>query len=406
MSFVLLRIASRSFRRNRRRSLITASSVAFSVWLAVVFLGTRKSTYLRLLDAGTRAGYGHLTIANPAYFETQSGHSRIEVSSILAKISVIPGIRAILPRISSRAVIATANKSTGAALLGIDPTRESPDTNLMLASHVKGQILTADDTSGCYAGSALAEHLGVEIGGKIVYTTTATDGEMVSQVAYLRGTFRTGSGEIDNHTVLLPLKKLRETLAYGDDEVSFLAVYADQEADLPVIPRLDRAIVKSWFETLRDLANFMRIDDVVHRILLFFIGLIVASGILNTMMLSVLERRRELGVMLALGMTPLQLVAIVSLEAGFIAMLGLLMGAITSAPFYFYLNRYGLDLSGFIGQKVDAGGVSIDLVISCLLEWSDLRAIALVLLGLTLLAAALPAVRASTTDPIKTIREP
>lgn len=406
MSSPLLRMAVRSFRRNRRRTLITASSVAFSVWLAVVFVGTRQSTYARLLDAGTRAGYGELTIARRAHFEGAGAGSRVALEAAEAQLAGLKGVRAAHPRVVTRAVVATATKSTGAALFGFEPAGERADTNLMLAAHLAGERLSPGDVQGCYAGAALAEHLGLELGGKLVYTTTAVSGEMVSQVAYLRGIFRTGSGELDGHTLLLPLESLRQTLGYGSSEASFVAVYFDEGKE----PRLPAATgdveIQSWRETLPDLASFMRIDEAFYRVLLLFIALIVASGILNTMMLSVLERRRELGVMLALGMTPAGLVLLVTLEAAMVALLGLALGACTVAPFYLYLSRVGIDLSRLFGQKLDAGGVAVDFVIGCKLSVQDVQAIFVVLAALTLLAAAFPAVRAALTDPITTIREP
>jgi ABC-type lipoprotein release transport system permease subunit len=404
MSSLLFRMAARSFRRNRRRTLITASSVAFSVWLAVVFVGTRQSTYARLLDAGTRAGFGEMTIAHRAHFEGAA--ARVGVEAAKAQLAGLEGVRAAHPRVATRAVVATATKSTGAALLGIEPASERADTNLMLAAHLAGERLAPGDLQGCYAGAALAAHLGLELGGKLVYTTTAVNGEMVSQVAYLRGIFRTGSGELDGHTLLLPLASLRHTLGYGAGEASFVAVYFDEDSRPRLPAPAGDVEARSWHSTLPDLANFMRIDEAFYRVLLLFIALIVASGILNTMMLSVLERRRELGVVLALGMTPAGLVLLVTLEAAMVAGLGLALGAVTVAPFYLYLSRVGFDVSWLFGHKLDAGGVAVDFVLGCKLFIQDVQAIGIVLAALTLAAAAFPAARAALTDPITSIREP
>ena len=210
MGMMSITFASRNLWRHRRRTLITAMSVAFGVWLCVVFVGTRQSTYDRLVAAGTKAGYGHVMIARRGYLETPSAAIRFAFEGPLKDLAAdSEAIRSAVPRILSNAVVMTSGKNTGAALLGIDAAKENGDNNLFLQGLTVGKPWAAEDELGCLVGAAMAEHLKLEPGSKIVYTTTDLNGQMVSHLSYVRGIFRTGSFEFDGHLVLLPLAALQ-----------------------------------------------------------------------------------------------------------------------------------------------------------------------------------------------------
>jgi ABC-type antimicrobial peptide transport system permease subunit len=134
------------------------------------------------------------------------------------------------------------------------------------------------------------------------------------------------------------------------------------------------------------------------------VGLLIAAGILNTLMMSVMERTREFGMMMAVGMAPSQVVAMVVAESFLIAILGLLMGVLLTTPWYLYMVRVGLDFSGQIGDDYSTSGVLIDPVLKFRLFRESAIAIGLGVFGLTMLAGVFPAFKAGRVPPVDSIR--
>jgi len=412
--FLAIRLGARNLFRNRRRAVITALSVAFGVCVAVVFIGTRQSMYDRLIDSGAKGGYGLFSVSQPGYIAEPSPSSQFAWDqSLRQQLAQLPGVTLVAPRIAAMAVIATSKSSTGAALLGIDPEVEPIASNQMLANLVYGTVLAPGDQQGCLIGAAMAAHLGVNLGEKVIFTTTDRQGQIVSSIAYLRGTFRTGSLELDGHLVVLPLALMRQTLDYPENGVSFLAIFAPPESDLVAIGEaLKKRLgslpleLSSWRKTLPDVAQAIDLDASLYRVLFTFTGIIVSIGILNTMMLNILERRREFGVMLALGLTPVTLVSMVLSEALMIGLLGLVLGAVVASPLYWYLHQFGLDLTIFLKDGVASQTKGIEDLLGCRITMGDIKQIAFGLIAMNFLAALYPAVAAARTVPILAIRAP
>ncbi len=409
---MIARLAGRNLWRNRRRTLVTAASVAFGVWLAVLFVGTRQATYHRLLDASARTGLGTVTLASPAAFSDDDRPSRLGGVARLAELArATPGVEAAVARSLASAVVATATRSAGAQVFGIEPGRESAATSLYLAGLASGEPLASGDGLGCLIGELMAERLGLHVGSKLVYTTSDAGGGLSEQGATVRGLFRTGSAELDGHVLVVALEALRLTLGQGPDEASIVAVYPSPGQDPGDLgDRLARSLASDqvqvfpWQETQAELARYVQIDSVVYRLIVGFIAIIIASGILNTMMMNVTERRRELGIMLAVGLSPLALFTMVLLEASLIGLAGLALGIVAVTPFYLFLSLVGIDLTALLGDNLEAGGVAVRLIVSCRLAPGSGAVIALLLMLLTVAAAVFPAAKAALTVPVKTVR--
>ena len=412
MQSLAILLGARNLFRNPRRAIITALSVAFGVCVAVVFIGTRQSMYDRLIESGAMGGYGVFSLSQPGFIAEPTPSSQFAWSEQLQQLTAeLPGVSLVAPRISAMAVVATSKSSTGAALLGIDPGLDSKDINLMLANLKSGASLTSGDPQGCLIGRAMAEHLGVAIGQKVTFTTTDRQGQIVSNIAYLRGTFETGSLELDGHLVMLPLTFMRQVLDYPEHGVSFLAFFVPPEADLAKIETIINKRLagtplelSSWRKSLPDVAQAIDLDASLYNLLFFFAGIIVSIGILTTMMLNILERRREFGVVLALGMTPSTLVAMVLSEALMIGLLGLCIGALMAAPLYLYLHQVGLDLTIFLSGESSMGPKGVEDFLGCRLTVREVAMIGGLLLLMNLAAALYPAVTAARTVPIDAIR--
>jgi len=406
------KIAWRNLWRRKRRTLITGISIGFGVMLAVTFTGTGDYGYTNMINTSAIMGLGHVTIEPHGYNQTPSLDKRLrKTGQIRERVLAMPGVNDAIVRIMGQAMFASASKTIGGVFMGIDPAQESPEQNLLIRSLVQGELFSGKDSRGVVVGSKMAEKLNLRIGKKLVYTTTDVSGEIVSEIARVTGIFKTGVNEVDGGMVLLPINSMRATLHYDAQDATLLAViindqrHAERMRDKISLAEGDPQIeVLSWQQTQAELAGIITMDRSGNYISQFLIGLLIAAGILNTLLMSVLERTREFGVMMAVGMSPRTLFMLVVVESLWLAIIGIVIGIIITAPWYAYLYYVGLDFSGAIGEDYSAGGILVDPLIRIRLYKESIIAILTGVFSLTLLAGLYPAWRAGRIPPVESLK--
>ncbi len=408
----LTRMAWRNLWRRKRRTAITAFSIAFGVFLSVTFTGSADYVYTNMINSGAQMGLGHITVEARDFNLTPTLDKRIDDASTMQRqLRDLPGVRDAIVRIMGQAMFASARKTVGGAFIAIDPAQEHADNNLFIRAIDAGAMFTASDSTGIVIGSRMAQQLGVNLGKKLVYTTTDKDGEIVSEIARVSAIFTTGLAEVDGSMALLPLDRTRRTLRYDADQASLVAItIRDQRASDVMARSISERLataqreVLSWKQTQPDLAGLIAMDRSSNYVSQLLIGLLIAAGIFNTQLMSVLERSREFGVMMAVGMAPHTLFRLVLIEALCLALVGLLAGVLITLPWYYYLNTTGIDFSGAMGDDYSAGGVLIDPVMRVFLYPESVTGILLAVFGLTLLAAVYPAWRAGRVPPVESLK--
>jgi len=413
-------LAWRNIWRRKRRTGITAISIGFGVFLAVTSSGIGDYSYTNMINASAQMGWGHISIEAPGYYQSPALDKHInQVGAIQQMLQNTPGVESNYVRIMGQGMFASAHKSVGGAFLAIDPNTETGAHNLFLRSLEEGKLFAAN-SSGVVVGRGMAQKLKLRLGKKLVYTTTDKKGEIVSEIARVTGIFTTGVKEVDSAFVLLPINAVRHTIGYKSDEASLVAVMIeDQRYTTKVLAsvreRLDSESgqnnlltqnreILSWRETQSEIAGLISLDRSSNYISQILIGLLISAGILNTLLMSVLERTREFGVMMAVGMAPHSLFFLVIIESTWLAFLGLAVGILITIPWYFYLNRIGIDMSGAMGDDYTAGGVLIDPVLRLYLYPETIVAILSVVFLLTLLSGLYPAWRAGRIPPVESLK--
>jgi len=408
----LNQLAWRNLWRRKRRTFITAFSIAFGVMLAVTFTGAGDHYYTRMIDAGASMGMGHVTIAPIDHNRAPSLKKRLSnVQTLREQAMARPEVIDAMVRITGQAMFASAHKSIGGMFIAIDPTQESANSNLFIRSMIEGSVFDSANTPGIVVGVKLAKKLHLRIGKKVVYTTTDAHGEIVSAIERVSGIFRTGVSEVDSAMALLPISRVQKTLDYKSDEATLIALILDDQRRakhlrdrLAALPIYANAEVLTWQESQPDLAGMIALDKSTNYTSQFLIALLVAAGILNTMLMSVLERKREFGVMMAVGMTPFRLFKLVMIESFWLAVVGLIIGIIITTPWYIYMSNVGIDLSAAYGDDMDFGGVLIDPVMKIRLFKESVVAILAGLFVLALVSGAYPAWRAGRIPPIDSLK--
>ena len=410
----LATMAWRTLMRNKRRTVITAFSVAFGVLLSVTFTASGDYAYTNMINTSAVMGLGHLSVEHPDYQDTPTLDKRLaDAEAVRQRALQTPGVTGAQVRIMGQAMFASGAKSVGGAFIAIDPARETPAHNIFLRTIIEGQCFSTDEERGVVVGAKMAEKLNLRLGKKLIFTMTDTNGELVSELGRVSGIFRTGDDSVDGAVVLLSLVLVRKGLGYEPKAASLVAIFLGDHRAAKTIQgkiaglwaqRPDIAVL-TWQESQPDLAGLIAVDRLFNYLLQFLVGLVIAAGIMNTLLMSVMERQREFGIMMALGMMPGQVVRLVLLESCWLGFLGLALGVVITTPWFLYMARIGIDFSGQIGKDYSAGGVLVDPVMKFRLYRESAMCIAAAVFSLTMVAGIFPAFKAGRTTPVENLKQ-
>lgn len=407
----LRRTAWRNLWRHRRRTLLTLFSIAFGGFLAIMFNALQDENWSEAIDLAARLGGGHVAIQHPDYQDRPSlKRSVTGAAEVHAAARVDPRVSKAVDRVTGQLMLQTATESFGAFFIAFDPEAENEQSMSFLGG-LEGEMFASGRDKGIILGDSLARNLGMKIGRKVVYTMMDKRGEAVSALARLRAVIDTGADSIDSSVVLLPLTRTREVLGYGPHEATTIALYLnDQRASASVASGLSKRLREgqrayTWDELQPDLAAMIAMKIGGSRIMSLVIMLLVAAGIFNTLFVSVMERMREFGILIAVGFSPGQLFGLVLWESAWLAFLGVLGSFLLAAYPYWYLNTYGLDYSGVLGgETIEVAGIGMSSTLKVGLFPESFVMVLAFVVGSTMLAGLYPAWRAASVEPVESIK--
>jgi ABC-type lipoprotein release transport system permease subunit len=386
---------------------MTMISVGFAI--AVIALGLADGFHNQMIRNAVRLGSGSLTVEHKDYPDEPSNDKLVlEASALRDKILAVPGIRNVSERIIVMGLIYTADNSSGVAILGVDPasdmTRKSLEPEI-----VEGRYLKDDEKRGVLIGADLARRLRTSVGGKAVVTAQDASGQISSQLVKVRGIFRTGISEMDGYFAQVNLPLARALLGVSEGATQ-LAVFLENEKHQarvkekiePLVPGAKTAVF-DWQDVMPDLVLFVQMDNAGTYIFMGIIMVVVALGILNTILMSVLERTREFGLMVALGMDPRRLLSLVVLETMFLSLVSLGVGAVLGFGAHLYLAEHGFDMGFASGEQLTAAGVVFDSVLYSELAPARVLLLVGIVFSVTMTVGIYPAIRASRVDPVRAI---
>lgn len=410
----LLSMAWRNLWRQRRRTILTLVSIAFGGFLAVLMTAMQDRSFADFIDNAAKLGSGHVTIQHPEFIDRPTLSRAVENTDEKRAIADQEAhvVRSV-DRTSGQTMVSTAADSFGAFFVAYDPTLENTDTLLFTDGLQEGALFTRPDEDGIILGRILARNLGAELGDKVVFTLTDRHGEIVTSMERLTGVVSTGASSTDAALVLLPIDTARRVIGYDPTESTQVAIFLDDGRHAQAVAtRLGEdiqghAAVLTWDQIQPEIQAFVAMKIGGGRVMELVIALLVAAGIFNTVFMSVLERSREFGIMLAIGFSPGQLFRLVMFESGILASLGLVASVLITAGPYWYLHETGIDMTELMAQQggaqMDIGGVGMDPILRIGIFPENAIAIAVAIVLATVLAGLYPAWRAGRVDPIESI---
>ena len=220
----------------------------------------------------------------------------------------------------------------------------------------RGSYLSQDDTNEALIGELLAKNLHVDLGDEVVLLGQGRDGAIAATVVTVTGVYSSGQDDFDRSSLQIPLKSFQDIYTMGASVHEVVALVNSLEdledikkAIADGIERKDRAerlVVLDWMELMPGLIQGIQVDLVSGLIFYFILIVVVAFSILNTFLMSVLERTREFGVLMAIGTTPRRLTKLLLLESTTVAALGIIIGIIAGGLITWYFQVHGIFISG------------------------------------------------------------
>jgi len=405
-------MAWRNLWRNRRRTLLTLSSIAFGVFFAIMITAIHDNSWTQMINLAARMGGGHVTVQHPEYLDKPTFSRTVQnTDEILELVMRHEYVERAVERIAGPAMLMSAGESFGAGFVAFDPTVEDESTLAVLEAIVEGKPFSSPADRGIILGEKLATNLGVELGDRVVYTLTDKSGEIVSGLGRLSGIIRTGAPSADRGLAILPIDAVREVLGYAPDEAIQLAIFiSDRRLSGVVADEVFRvldgdATALPWFEVQPELAGFISMKVIGARVMEVVIAILVAAGIFNTLFVSVMERLREFGILMALGFSPGRLFRLVMWESLWLALIGLVGAAVVTAGPYYYMANTGIDISAMLGdQGTEIAGVAINDTFRAGIYAESLTFIVIAAVIAVLLSGVYPAWKAGRVEPVETIK--
>jgi ABC-type lipoprotein release transport system permease subunit len=416
---LLVKIGWRNLWRNPRGTLLTALALGLGLTLLLISLGLLDGSHEQMVGNGVRFGTGHVVIQAQGYQDTGSSELLLpaRVVSTTEEFLHTETMKNVLRGVSSRllasGLLSSAANADGVRIMGVIPQEERA-VSLIPQRIVEGNYLNDDQQSGVVIGAELARKLAVKIGAKVVLmtqtvrppdteATDAGEGEMQSTLLRVSGIFRTGVQAIDAHIIQLPLPEAQALLGVPD-RVTQVAVLLEREGDSLMVARgLRKQLagvpveILPWRESMPALAQMFLLDEAFNYVMNGVVLAMVGLGILNTILMRVMQRRYEFGLCSALGLRPAQLAVMIIGESLALTAISLALGLVLGLSVQHYFATAGLDLRWFFHNSLPDALVFEPIIYARLSLTRIASSVGIVFLTATVISFY-PALKAARTE--------
>ena len=401
---VLSRLAWRYLWRNHRRTIVMLGAISIGAWAMIFMTALTRGMVDQMIADGISVIPGHVQVHNPDYLDDPSVNNRIALTDAeLVQRFGEDDFVAWASRVRVPAVITSERESRGVTLLGIDPDAERA-FSFVDYDTVDGRFLEGPDDNGVVIGAKLAETLETAVGKRVVLMSQDPDNEIADRGFRVVGLFHANMEVYEDTYAFIGKHTAQKMLRIGDtvSEVVFLG--SDYRNVEPVYEKVSAAIddslqVSRWTEVDTYLGTMLGVMDGFMLIWVIVIFLALSFGLVNTLVMAVFERVREIGLMLALGMKPMSILGQIIIESMMLLAVGLLIGDVLAYVTVKPLES-GIDIS-IVAKGMEMFGASSILYPK--LYMNDVILSNVVVLVLGFLASLSPAWRASRYEPVEAI---
>jgi len=398
------KMAYRNLGRHRRRTFLSglalAMGTALLMFIAAFFQGEMRSS----METTLRLNTGHIQVRDVDYDPDKlsvAWEYLIEnPEQSAAQIEALDAVEVATPRLMASGIVSAGDESVGVQIMGVVPDSKANDPYRNL---VDGEFITADDREGIVIGAPLAESLGLGVGDQLNLLVNTSEGDVDEQQFTIRGIFTTGTTSYDKGVVILPLAKAQAFSGATNHASMIFILLKDREQADAVVAAIQGEGIKAqtWSEMNELLVLVNDFSDAYLSIINLIILGVTATVIVNTLLMSVFERTREIGILSAIGMKGRQIIVLFLAEASLLAFGGITAGSLIGWAISAYFGKVGIYF-GDLGMSNDM--LLNDRIFTTLTLDSAVNLIVTAFV-ITLVASLYPARMASRMEPVEALHK-
>lgn len=402
----LLKISWRNVWRNKARSLVIILAIACGLWGGTFATALMTGMIEQKFNSTIRNQVSHIQVHHPEFIrENQTEFLVSGLESLETKLAGSPEVLAWSARTLSNGMIANASMTSGIEIFGIDPDQENLTTNFR-ESVIEGDYLETGGRNPILIGKKLADKMKISSGNRIVLTFQDIYGDITSASFRVSGIYRTSNTSNDERNVYVRQTDLL-TLLGKEGLVNEVAILLHNLDDVPAFrdelkTEFAENEIRTWAEISPELNYLNQFTGLMMMILLVIILMALAFGLLNTMLMTIFERTRELGVLISVGMSKKRVFMMILLETTFLVITGSVAGSLIGAFTVNSTGKSGVDLTGFGADAFSDFG--FEPIIYPSLDQSYYLYLAMLVLITAFLASVYPAFKALKLNPADAVR--
>lgn len=356
MTALTIQMAWRNVWRHPRRSILTMSAVAFAALVLIFMLSWQFGSYETMINSAVAIHSGHLQVQAEGYQDKQRmGQVVRDPASIRSLLDAIPEVAGHTARAKAFSLVSSEKRSYAALVVGIEPKQEARVSTIETLVR-KGEYLAPGDGNQALLGRLLARNLRVDVGDEVVLLGQGRDGSIAATAVRVKGVFESGQDELDRSTLQIPLDFFQEVYAMRGAVHEVVVLGDDLDAVPGIKQRLtsafrktdagDGRVVLDWKELMPGLIQSIQMDLVSGFLFYVILIVVVAFSIMNTFLMAIFERKKEFGVLMALGSRPGRLSRLILTECSIMTGLGVALGIVLGMAVTVYFQVHGIHFSG------------------------------------------------------------
>ena len=402
------RFAWRNIWRHPRRTLLTMLAIAFGSALLVFSIGFQLGQYDLMIKGSVSLYQGLIQVQKEGYLDDPKIRTSIpDIQQLSENLRQQTNIESFTARANGFALVSSQKRTYGSLITGVEPTYESKVS--ILPNVVReGRYLSSDSANEIVIGKSLAKNMQVKVGDELTIMGNGRDGSMAATVLPIVGIYESGSKEIDRNLIQIPLKTFQEIFSMGSHGHS-IVFYHDQvkqdqlfKSQINSMLNNKQLVTLTWDEIQPGIKQMIELDYSSGWFMYLVLVAVITFSILNTFLMSVLERTREFGIMLALGYKPFNIGKLVILEALILTLFALIVGTLLGLAINTYFLVYGLT---FEGMEEIASMYNMPSTIYPQVSFESTLIGPLVIFIFTILSALYPAMKIRKLQPVEAMRK-
>ena len=398
----LIKISWRNIWRNKLRSLVVIFSIVFGLLGGIIIIAMSYGLNEERMNNAVDTYLSHIQIHNNLFSEDYNIKHTINNLDIIEKaISEDERVVSYSKRIVLNGMLSNSNGSYGIQVKGIDPEEEVKVTN----THEKiidGEYFRSKRDNTILVGQKLADKLNLNLKSKVVITFQDENYELTSLLYRVEGIFRSGNSRYDEMNVFVKNKSITKNLpglnGYHEMPILLSDIELRGEVKKDLIPLSSDNIVEGWDDISKELAYA---NEMLSAVLYIFMMIILSGlsfGVINTMLMAILERRKEIGMLMSIGMNRYKIFMMISFETIFLSLVALPFGLITSFLIVEYYSVVGIDLS-IVEAGLENFGVGTRLYFKVPNE--EYFYVSLMVFVISIFSSVFPSIRALKINPVE-----